>query len=151
MDQVATKHYGIIMDTALQPRRWWRRLPVRLSVQTLMILTLILGGGLGWVVHNAHVQRDAVAAIERTGGRVRYDWEVLPNGGLNANGKPSWPKWVVERLGVDYFGHVVEVVLGKKATDTDMAAVAQFDRLRIFNDGKSGVTDAGLAALRELT
>ena len=38
---------------------WRRRL--RISVRGLMALVLIVGGGLGWVIHRAHVQRDAVA------------------------------------------------------------------------------------------
>ena len=52
----------------------WRRW-LRLSVRGLMILVLILGGGLGWIVHRAKTQRVAVAAIEKAGGWVRYDWE----------------------------------------------------------------------------
>jgi hypothetical protein len=28
-----------------------------------MVLVLIIGGGLGWVIHRARVQREAVAAI----------------------------------------------------------------------------------------
>ena len=38
-----------------------------------MALVLLLGGGLGWVVHCARVQRDAVSAIRRAGGNVFYD------------------------------------------------------------------------------
>ena len=44
------------------PEAWRRRL--RISVRGLMALVLIVGGGLGWVIHRAHVQRDAVAAIQ---------------------------------------------------------------------------------------
>ena len=45
-----------------------------------MMLVLVFGGMLGWVVHLAHVQRDAVAAIRSGGGQVTYDWQlkVLP-------------------------------------------------------------------------
>jgi hypothetical protein len=48
------------------PHAWRRRL--RLSVRGLMVVVLVTGGGLGWVIHRAQVQRDAVAAIKHAGG-----------------------------------------------------------------------------------
>ena len=44
-----------------------------LSLRALMVLVLILGGGLGWIAHRARVQREAVAAIEKAGGKVDYN------------------------------------------------------------------------------
>jgi hypothetical protein len=35
----------------------------------------VVGAGLGCIVRQAHIQRDAVAAIQRAGGSVRYKWE----------------------------------------------------------------------------
>jgi hypothetical protein len=78
----------------------WRR-GLRLSVRTLMVLVLVLGGGFGWIVHRAKLQRDAVVAIEQAGGHVYYEWQ-LQNGQIVSNGQPRWPKWLVDRLGVDY-------------------------------------------------
>ena len=49
---------------------------VRLTVRTLMVLVLVLGGVLGWVVHRARVQREAVAAIKRAGGNPFMDYSV---------------------------------------------------------------------------
>jgi hypothetical protein len=46
-----------------------------------MVLVLITGGGLGWVIHRAQVQRDAVAAIKRVGGHIGYSWQ-RSNGAL---------------------------------------------------------------------
>ncbi|MFI5456455.1 MAG: hypothetical protein ACHRXM_13480 [Isosphaerales bacterium] len=40
-----------------------------------MILVLVLGGGLGWIVHRAQIQRDAVAAIQRAGDSAFYEWD----------------------------------------------------------------------------
>jgi hypothetical protein len=82
----------------------------RISLRALVVLDLITGGGLGWTVYRARDQRDAVAAIQHAGGTVTYDWEWT-NGKCNPRGEPIWPKWLVERLGVDYFGHVVGVNL----------------------------------------
>jgi hypothetical protein len=48
-------------------RRW-----LRLSVRGLIVLVLVIGTELGWVVHGARVERDAVAAIQRQSGSVHY-------------------------------------------------------------------------------
>jgi hypothetical protein len=64
-----------------------RRRYLRFSVRGLIVLALVIAAGLGWVVRQAHIQRDAVAAIKKAGGWVQYDWEwtggiVNPAGGL---------------------------------------------------------------------
>ena len=40
----------------------WRRF-LRFSVRGLIVVVLVIGAGLGWIVRQAHIQRDAVAAI----------------------------------------------------------------------------------------
>jgi hypothetical protein len=50
-----------------------RRSFLRFSLRGLIVLVVVVGVGLGWVVRQAHVQRDAVAAIVGAGGAVRYD------------------------------------------------------------------------------
>ena len=52
----------------------WRS-SLRFSVRGLVVLVLVIGGWLGWIVRSARIQREAVAAIEKAGGRVKYDWE----------------------------------------------------------------------------
>jgi Leucine Rich Repeat (LRR) protein len=113
---------------------WRRKVPLRVSVRSLMIFVLMLGGVLGWVVHLAHVQRDAVAAIRSGGGNVTYDWQLkrLPNGNarFDPKGRPKAPKWLLEYLGPDYFGHVEEIALGPRNTDVVMKQIGQLDKLR---------------------
>lgn len=53
----------------------WLRQWLRISVRGLIVLVLIIGAGLGWIVHGVRSQREAVAAIRRDGGAVLYDWE----------------------------------------------------------------------------
>jgi hypothetical protein len=60
-----------IMPTAAVARPW--RKYMRISVRGLVVAVLVLGGGFGWVVNRARVQREAVAAIERG-----FETPVLP-------------------------------------------------------------------------
>ena len=48
-------------------RPWWSYL--RFRMRTLIVLVLLVGGGLGWIVHDVTIERDAVAVIEKAGGR----------------------------------------------------------------------------------
>jgi hypothetical protein len=71
-----------------------------------MALVLIVGGGLGWVIHRAHVQRDAVAAIERVGGYVGYSWQRSKGNWVYPRRKPPGPDWVRRTLGPDFLDTV---------------------------------------------
>ena len=81
------------------------RRSLRFSVRGLVVVVLVIGAGLGWLVRNARIQRDAVAVIERGGGGVSYDWD-LQSASISAAGKPWAPSWLVDLVGIDYFGHV---------------------------------------------
>jgi hypothetical protein len=84
------------MQDQRSPKSWRHRL--RLSVRAMMLLVLFFGGGLGWIIHRAKLQRDAVAAIRHAGGYVAYDWEHVH--------RPSWLEKLVDgtdqRLGVSF-------------------------------------------------
>jgi internalin A len=129
-------------------RSWFRR--PRLSVRASMVLVLLLGGGIGWVVRSARIQRGAVAAIQRAGGRVWYSWE-FKDGKPISNSRPWWPRWLVDRVGVDYFGRVVMVVENGGGSDEVLIQVGRLDRVEELNLGfSSPVTDDGLAHLENL-
>jgi hypothetical protein len=124
---------------------------IRVSVRTLMSFVLVIGVGLGWVVLRANAQRDAVAAIERAGGRVMYDWDEITPTRTKPTGRPPWPNWIVACLGPDYFGHVVRVSLGDTVTDETMAHVGRLDRLdELIISRGSKLTGAGMIHLRSL-
>jgi internalin A len=125
----------------------WRA-SVRFSLRSLFFLVLLIGGWLGWIVHRARVQRDAVAVIERAGGKAWYDWE-WQNGNPVPNGRPRWPKWLVDRIGVDYFGHVT-TVFARHSSDAELAHIGNLSRLEYLILGESPVTDAGLVHLERL-
>ena len=94
------------------PRPWRRYL--RFSIRGLIVVVLFSGGGLGWLVHSARNQRGAAAAIAAAGGMVQYDWEWR-NGKVYPATKPWVPDWLVDRVGIDYFGHVTQVAFYEEA------------------------------------
>lgn len=95
---------------------------IRFSVRSLMLIVLILGGGTGWIVHRAKVQREAVIAIEHAGGKVTYDGAFTNQGGGN-DPKPPWVQWISERIGRDYRDTVTGVVASPGADDVEMAQI----------------------------
>jgi hypothetical protein len=138
------------MSSGPAPHPWRRYL--RFSVRGLIVLVLVVGAGLGRIVRQAHIQRDAVAAILKTGGTIFYDWEqrdgkVIPGGKLWA------PTWLVDLIGVDYFGHptVAEIRWRWMGTDAALAQVGRLTQLQVLNVSSPSLSDAGLARLKGLT
>lgn len=128
----------------------WRRL-VRFSVRSLMVLILITGGGLGWLIHRAHVQRDAVAAIKRAGGNIAYSWQWSNGAPVFPIPKPPWPDWVRQRLGSDFVDTVTYVRLhGEQCDDESLRAACRLPSLEELTVVNTGVTDASAEDLRQL-
>jgi len=138
----------------------------------MILAVLVIGVETCWLVRNARIQREAVAEIERGGGGVSYDW-VRGAGSNDAVGRPSAPSWLVDLVGVDYFGHVRDVVLfdatretvaaagrlsglrrlginGRALRDADLTPLARMRDLEDLVLGNAPATDAGLAHLKGL-
>ncbi len=138
------------MDNESNPaKRPWRSF-LRFTVRGLIVVVLIIGGWLGWYVRSVRIQRDAVAAIEKSRGRVWYHWQKTGGHAPNPAEQPSWPKSLVDRLGVDYFGHITQVVVARGgASDRVLARIGQLRHLEdLAIDGT--FTDAGLSHLQSL-
>ncbi len=131
--------------------RPWRRF-LRFSVRGMIVLVLVIGGWLGWIVRSARIQREAVAAIENAGGRVAYDWE-WSNGNHFPGGKPWGPGWLVDLIGLDYFGHVTLVVINfsPKVSVATTEQIGRLTRLECLNLTGSSAGDAELAHVQALT
>ncbi len=115
-----------------------------------MAIVLIFGGGAGWIVHRARVQRETVEAITRAGGRVYYDWESTgPNPAITR--KPFWPRWLVDRVGSEYFDTVTRVDAVHRVSDAEMILIGRLHHLEALQIAANAVTDTGVSAIRGLS
>jgi hypothetical protein len=132
------------------PGRWQRFL--RFSVRGLIVLVLVIGAGLGWLARSARVQREAVAAIKSARGSVAYDWAFY-NGRIIRNAKPWGPRWLVNFIGVDYFGHVTAVRLVTSSTKINepIVHVGRLTELQRLDLVSRSIRDADLSHLKGLT
>jgi hypothetical protein len=135
-----------------QPRSIARRARdmIRLLLQVLAALVLGACGWTAWIFYTAKVQHDAVAAVEKAGGSVTYDWE-LRDGPVLPTPKPPWLKWLVDTFGADCFSTVATVNLRGKASDALLAEVGKLVYIESLDARGSSITDAGLARLSRLT
>ena len=89
--------------------------------------------------------------LREAGGSVSYDWEWT-NGNYVPGGKVWAPNWLVDLLGVDYFGHVTRVgLLGINATNPVIAQVECLTQLEEVSLSISGISDTEMAHLKGLT
>jgi hypothetical protein len=132
------------------PHPW--RSYLRFSVRGLIVFVLVIGAGLGWVLRDAHIQRDAVAAVIKAGGNLLHDWQ-WSNGKPVPGGKPWAPEWLTNLIGVDYFSDVtaVRVFSSSSTTDATIAKVARLPRLENLSINSPNVGDAGIAHLEGST
>ena len=117
------------------------------------MLILLIGCGLGWlarVVRTGAAQRRAVDAIYQAGGWVVYDTEWDQHLSSSA-WKPRWPRWLIDRVGVEYFGNVVFVNLHDRGTDDVLAQVGRLTHLKQLHRPGFAVSDSGLAHFERLT
>jgi internalin A len=137
-------------DQSKPVSRPWRRF-LRFSVRGMIVVVLVIGGWLGWAVRNARMQREAVDAIQADGGEVIYDWEG-PGPRSNVINKPWWaPQWLVEIVGIDYFGHITSVWISGPVSDAQLAHIANLRGLESLALISARLTDAGWAGLSGLS
>ena len=118
----------------------------------LIVVVLVCGVWLGWLVRSARIQRDAVAAITRAGGAVKYDYGWT-KGEYIFGGKHVRPGRLAAFIGIDYFGRVTDAWLYSSSTEADATLVhvgrlSQLQRLGLY---RAPFSDAGLAQLKRLS
>ena len=109
-----------------------------------MVLVLVIGGGLGWFVRRATVQRDAVKATMAAGGNVQYDFQRNAGSRLPGGSSPG-PKWLVGLIGIDFFADVTSVSIRGPQSDAILAHVGRLHRLQRLDARSTPVTDTGLS------
>jgi hypothetical protein len=128
----------------------------------MMLLVLIVAALMGWLVHKARKQREAVAAVKEFGGWVHYDYEFV-NGKLTPGRQPWAPIWLRRLVGDEYFQNIAEVSLVYDAATGrrfDKKNVRPADQVLASLAGQSGLktlllmetqaTDRGLKQLRSI-
>jgi hypothetical protein len=137
------------MPERLSPHSWRRRL--RISVRALMVIVLVTGGGLGWVIHLAQVQRDAVATITRVGGHIGYSWQRSNGAWVFPVPKSPWPDWLRRSLGPDFFDTVTYVFLqGEQCDDESLRSACRLPWVEELSVVNTSVTDASAEDIRQL-
>ena len=63
---------------------------------------------MAWTVNRATGQRKAVQWVIAAGGKVEYDFQREADGTLIKDAKPPGPRWLRERIGLDYFANVTK-------------------------------------------
>ncbi len=137
--------------SAVPVERFPRRF-LRFHLRGLIVVVLVMGIWLGWLVRSARIQREAVAEIEGVAGGVTYDWKWNKGKSL-PEGDPPAPQWLVDLIGVDYFGHVTIVVIydTELVTDATIEQVGRLTQLWRLTIIDSAGNDASLVHLQGLT
>ena len=65
------------MDREKKPLVRWKTI----SLRGLLLLIVAIALWLGWIASKARQQREAVAALQKFGGFVHYDWEFVERAG----------------------------------------------------------------------
>ncbi len=159
-----------------KPKARWKTI----SIRGMLLLVLAIALWLGWVVHKARQQREAVAALQKFGGFVHYDWEFalgpvkVPQGNLmwmpswgkfTPGGKPWAPDWMRRAIGDEYFQSIAHVSLyvdiTKQVADSTWVNIGPADdalrklttqtRVRTLQIGGDQVTDENLSYVGQMT
>lgn len=128
----------------MKRRQLWFRLFRRLAVAHLVLLLLLLAVSFPRIVEGQR-QAEVVSAVASIGGRVRYDFEVSPEGAA----RPVLARW----LGSDYVGKIVEVDFNHAhVSDAQLAVILRrLPALRRLHLWGTPITDEGLRQVGKLS
>jgi hypothetical protein len=150
------------MTASRRKLRWFQ-----FSLRTLLVFVTLVALACSWLavkMKQEKRQREAVAAIQKLGGHVEYDWQRDANGNPLPDPQPPGPAWLRRVLGDYFFTTPVRASLG---TDVGLEHVEELTQLKELNlgglqiigvgaeegveFGDSKVTDAGLKHIKGLT
>ncbi len=151
-----------------------------ISLRGLLLVVLLIALWLGWVVTKARQQRASVAALQKFGGFVHYDWEFvngpfkvpqgnslwMPSWGKFTPGRKPWaPDWLRRAIGDEYFQSISHVSLyvdiqkqmasatwvNIGSADDALRKLATQTTVRTLQLGGQQVTDENLAYVGQMT
>lgn len=131
--------------------RRFRKVSIRYSLKRLFVGLTIICGLIGYWVHTAHVQRDAVAAIRAAGGIVTYcfETEIVD---LRCTNPACLSALLCDTVPVDMFCHVI----GVEYTGSSASVFKSIAKLRGLRDltlggiSREGDLIAQISRLRNL-
>jgi hypothetical protein len=143
-------------DTPKHKLRWFQ-----FSLRSLLLFVLLVSVGMSWFavkMQQAKRQKEAVAAIERLGGEVFYDYQyrVLDVHTIFVTeAQPPGPEWLQRLLGNDFFSTVTFVRFIRRKVNVNDAElehiINDLPQLRFLDLPGTEVTDAGLERLGKLS
>ena len=116
----------------------------RCSLLLLTFVTTIACGSFALRLQTARRQREAVAAILKTGGDVAYSCDFDRDGFRLIVPGPRLPGILNRLLGDDFFYSVVVVAMGKSATDSDIKYLDDLPGLRALGLSSTHCTDSAI-------
>ena len=117
----------------------WR---FQFALRSLLVLTIAVAIPFSWFaveMKRASEQREAVAAIERSGATVSYRYHLRYP-----------PEWLTKLLPLESLVDSYAVLTSTKATDGDLVQLKRLELLRVLTLRSGRITDAGLAHLKGL-
>jgi hypothetical protein len=164
------------MDLEKKPIVRWKTI----SLRGLLLLIFGIALLLGWIANKARQQREAVAALQKFGGFVHYDWEFVdgrvkvprgnllwkPTWGTLTPGRKPWaPDWMRRALGDKCFQSIAHVSLfvdiqkgladaswvSMGAADLALRKLATQTSVRTLQIGGQQVTDENLSYVGHMT
>jgi hypothetical protein len=121
------------------------------SLTTLLLMVPVMAIPCGWLVREierARWQRDAIASIERRGGRCE-GLGIVRSLSLAPDVNRPAPAFLVSQLGNEFFYDVFELSLFR-ADSTDLRTLKHFPELRCLLIPGANISDPDLAQLKEL-
>lgn len=129
-----------------------RRLRVQFSLRAMLLAFLVAGPLIALMHHSVYraaVQRRAVAAIERKGGSVFYDYQFQEDGDMKQwSPSPPGPAWLRRIVGDDCFREVTHVTLKRGGLD-QLASLRSMENLSVPSSLLQG-DDPNIGSLRGL-
>jgi hypothetical protein len=123
---------------------------LRFGLKSLFVLILILSLPLSWLAaerNRKNAEREALAAIEKLGGRVQLSWTS------EGQDQPPGSTWLRFLLGDDFFVHATAVDLSHnpRVSDEDIRLLAQLPKVKQIDLRETFVSDDCLRWLVRLT